>query len=251
MQKNVIRPEPKPKIVALWAVARSVSTAFEKTFSQHSDTEIVHEPFADVYYFSKWRRSDRFGDCPAQHEYSSSMAIGAIMSKVAGLIFFKDMAFQALPYIGKDFLASAMNTFIIRPPMETMASIYKQNFIVTEEEFGFTALERMFSIVTEELKQSAIIVEANRFRSNPQQVLSKYCQCLGIDFEPKMLEWETGSLKPWKPHEIEFQAQWHQTLENSTTILAPTEVKVTIRPEDVEIVERAGKIYAQLSPYFL
>lgn len=53
----------KTKTVALWASPRCVSTAFEKTFSQRSDTGIVHEPFCDVYYFSQWRISDRFGDC--------------------------------------------------------------------------------------------------------------------------------------------------------------------------------------------
>ncbi|MBC6478732.1 MAG: sulfotransferase family protein [Hormoscilla sp. GUM202] len=252
MQKNVERlGGTKPKIVVLWGVPRSISTAFEKTFSQRDDTEIVHEPFADVYFFSKWRRSDLFGDCPEHYEYSASMAMEAIMSKVAPLVFCKDMAFQALPYISKDFIGSAINTFIIRHPLETIASIYKQNVSVTEEEFGFTALDRIFSIVTNELGKQPIVVEANRFRRDSQQVLSQYCQSIGVDFEPQMLQWETGSLKQWKPHEIEFQAQWHQTLENSTTILAPTEVKVELHTEDVEMVERAIKIYDRLSAFAL
>jgi len=247
----VKQSKQKQKIVALWAAPRSISTAFEKTFSQRDDTQIVHEPFADVYYFSKWRRSNNFGDCQAQYEYSGTMAIEVIMSKVNDLVFFKDMACYALPYITKEFLGSVINTLIIRHPRETIASIYKQNVSLTEEEFGFTALKQMFSIITKDLGQQPIVVEANDFRSNPRQVLSKYCQSIGVDFDPKMLEWETGSLKSWKPHEIEFQAKWHQSLENSTTILTPTEVKVDIRPEDVEMIERAIKIYDELRCFAL
>jgi hypothetical protein len=58
-----------------------------------------------------------------------------------------------------------------------------------------------------------------------------------------MLNWEPGSLTNWQPHEIEFQAEWHQTLENSSTILPPTPVQLEPRPEDVELVNRATQIY--------
>ena len=159
------------------------------------------------------------------------------------------MAYQALPYIDHAFLATVTNTFILRPPMEILSSIYRQNITVSEEELGFTALEKIFSIVTKELEQTPIVIDAIQFRQNPQATLEQYCQRIHISFMPEMLVWETGQMKAWQSHEIEFQAKWHQTLENSTTILPPRVVTkdIIVRPEDREMLERANNIYKQLS----
>ena len=78
-----------PKTVALWATPRSVSTAFQKTFSQRADTTVIHEPFADVYYFSKWRRANTFGDCPERSDYSAAMAMELLKPLEEKLLFFK------------------------------------------------------------------------------------------------------------------------------------------------------------------
>ncbi len=213
------------KNVTLWAAPRCVSTAFEKTFAQRSDTEIVHEPFCDVYFFSQWRRSSRFGESPELLNYSSEQAIAQIRSKTAPLVFTKEHAYQALPYIDRDFLASSINSFILRHPLEVMGSWYRVKEYPTAEEFGFTALERIWQIVTEELKQKPILVEATHFRQNPEQILRKYCQEIGVEFDSQMLNWSNGQLREWSPREAQFHAKWHSTLDKSDTIMPPTETK--------------------------
>ena len=45
--------------VVIWAVPRSVSTAFEKALSRSQGVVAVHEPFTDCYYFGPTRRSSR------------------------------------------------------------------------------------------------------------------------------------------------------------------------------------------------
>jgi hypothetical protein len=112
--KNLQEVPTKTKLIALWATPRSVSTAFEKTFSQRSDTQIVHEPFCDVYYFSKWRVSDRFGDWSELENYSSSEAGNKINAsyKDKSVSFIKDHAYDVLPYVEPDFFKSLTNTFI-------------------------------------------------------------------------------------------------------------------------------------------
>ncbi len=115
------------KIVALWTCPRSISTAFEVAVSHSPKISIVHEPFTDVYYFSKWRKSDRFGECEPQKDFSPNLAIEEITKKREenSIVFFKEMAFQALPYISDDFLNEITHTFIIRHPQEVIASWYK------------------------------------------------------------------------------------------------------------------------------
>ncbi|MEM9924053.1 MAG: sulfotransferase family protein [Cyanobacteria bacterium P01_D01_bin.50] len=251
--QSIQQPATKTKIVTLWSAPRCVSSAFLKAFSQGPETAIVNEPFLDVYYFSKWRRSNRFGDCSEQHNYGTAQVIESIQSPTTPLVFIKEMAYQALPYIERDFLSNTINTFIVRDPREAIASWYRVPEYPTEEEFGFEALKKIWEIVTEELQQEPIVVEATKFRRNPEQILSRYCQSLGITFNPQMLKWEDGSLKQnqWKPHELESRVKWYKTLDNSTGILPPTKVEVEIRSQDIDMVERATIFYQRMCNFAL
>ncbi|NEQ83463.1 MAG: sulfotransferase family protein [Moorea sp. SIO2I5] len=238
------------KIIALWGAPRCVTTAFEKTFSQRPDTEIFHEPFSDTYYFSKWRRSNRFGDYRDKLNHDCATVIKEIQLKaqVMPIVFVKDFPFQVLPYLDEniqEFLGSVINTFIIRHPHEVLASLYKtkQKLIeqgfdpkFTEEEFGFNSLYKMFQIVTKELRQQPIVVEANRFRQNPKKILINYCQQIEITFTPKMLTWENGRLKQWNPHEAKIHDCYHETLNNTTQINPPKEINLQIRSEHLDMV---------------
>lgn len=244
--------ENQQKIVVLWAVARSISTAFEKTFLQRPDTAVVHEPYTAVYYFSKWRRATYEGDIEELLDYDAEAALQRIKSQEAPLIFVKEMAFMMLPYIDKNFVRSVTNTFIIRPPREVIASAYKGgNYLFSEEEFGFTSLAEMWKIVTEELGQEPILVESNRFRRHPQEVLSSYCDRIGVEFDPLMLDFKIHEL-PLMPYQEGSKSWWENAIK-STTIMPPpdTPVTVDIRPEHLDWVERAEKIYEKLAPFAL
>ena len=85
------------KTILLWSPPRCVSTAFEKTFSQRSDTVVVHEPFTDCYYFSRGRKSSFYGDCEELLDYDGNQAIQKIQLNSAPIIFCKELAFQGLP----------------------------------------------------------------------------------------------------------------------------------------------------------
>lgn len=251
--QSIVKCKKKyPKIVALWGIPRSGSTVFLKTFMQRSDTATLHSPSSDIYYFSKWRRSTSFGNRQDRQNYDIKSAVKEIQSKVAPLVFFKDMAYSVIPYIDKaykDFLGSIINTFIIRPPQEVITSLYKLYENFTEDEFGFSSLNEMYKIVTQELGQEAIVVDSNRFRKNPDHILTIYCKQIGVEFDPRMLHWEDGKLKQWEPQDYEYYTKWYKTLENSKGILPPTQVKINILPEHRKMVDRAEMIYERLSRF--
>ncbi|MEM6270027.1 MAG: hypothetical protein AAF998_11360 [Bacteroidota bacterium] len=56
---------PSPRIIDLWAIPRSASSAFERTFAQRSDT--YFEPFFNVYHFSSVRQATRLSEFPKAH----------------------------------------------------------------------------------------------------------------------------------------------------------------------------------------
>lgn len=250
---NIDSGNNNPKVVALWAVPRSSSNAFLKTFFQRTDTKAMHEPYTFIYYFSQWRRSTRWEEYSDYYNYDANAAFKTIQAAIddqkSGLVFFKELPYQVLPYVGdefKEFLSSIINTFLICHPKTAISSWYRINEAITHEEYGFDALDQMWQIVTQDLNQAPIVVETSRFRQNPEQVLKQYCQRIGVPFDPDMLNWQDGRLKPWTQREIEFHGKWHSTLDRSTRIMPPVEVEVDIQPQDLERYEQALKVYKKL-----
>jgi hypothetical protein len=232
------------RLIALWSVPRSVSTAFEKTFSRRPGTRIIHEPFTDCYYFGKERRSRRYGDRADRSAYNTSDALALILAESASVTFVKDLCFQAEPYVSRRFLEAATNTFMVRSPDAVLASLAPLKPDFTEEEFGFVPLARMWHRVVAELGHEPIVVDGDMFRTDPEAVLRQYCERTGLAFDRCMLHWENGRIREWSKGEEDSQAKWHYTLEHSTGIIPPSEscppVTVSIRPD---VYRRAKEIH--------
>ena len=85
----------KNKPVALWAVPRSISTAFERVFVERDDFEVLHEPFSASYYYGADRLSDRFADAEPKAEYTYERVAEDVFRPREERVFLKDMAYHA------------------------------------------------------------------------------------------------------------------------------------------------------------
>ncbi|MCP2342802.1 sulfotransferase [Actinomadura rupiterrae] len=207
--------------VALWAVPRSVSTALEKSLSQHPDVAPVHEPFTDCYYFSEHRRSGRYGDQPHKSAYGMADVRAQVGAIAAPVPLIKDLCFQAEPYVPDESLDAWTNIFVVRHPARVWLSLSRLKPDFTEDEFGFTALDRMWCRIVDDLGYPGRIVEGDRFRRDPRRVLRDLCDWLGLDFDARMTSWPDGRIRPWSPDERDSQEKWHRVLEASRGVLPP------------------------------
>ncbi|HEV2742057.1 MAG TPA: hypothetical protein VGV91_02770, partial [Rubrobacter sp.] len=113
------------KPIALWAVPRSISTAFERVFVEREDFEVLHEPFSDAYYYGPDRMSDRFADAEPKPEHSFEKVLQRVLEPQDKRVFVKDMAYQAKGVLSPDFAGRFVNTFIVRDPKYVLVSLYK------------------------------------------------------------------------------------------------------------------------------
>lgn len=233
------------RTIAIWGVPRSVSTAFEKTFTRLPGLRIVHEPFADSYYFGPERRSNRYGGVAEPNDYDHRRVLEDLEGETGETVVFKDLSFQAVHYVPDDLLARITNTFIVRHPDLVIDSLRRLKPNFTEEELGFESLSTMFERVTG-LGQQPTVVEGQTFRAEPEFVLRRFCSDVGIAFESDMLEWEDGRIRLWAPHEAESQAKWHATLEASAQIEPPLPVRPPAPVELGDMYERALAIYQRV-----
>src|ERR687894_270177 len=98
-----------PKPIALWAVPRSLSTAFERVFVERDDLEVLHEPFSASYYYSEERISDRYSDVEPKAEYNYENVLKEILEPREKRVFVKDMAYYVKGLMDREFVSQFRN----------------------------------------------------------------------------------------------------------------------------------------------
>jgi hypothetical protein len=178
--------------IALWAVPRSLSTAFERVFVERDDLEVLHEPFSVSYYYSEDRLSDRYSDVESKAEYNYERVLADILKPRRKRLFLKDMAYQAKGVMGPEFISNFVNTFIIRDPKYVLSSLFKMWPDFTLEETGYEELYWAFRYATE-AGEDPVVVDAMTFSENPAGILSAYCERVGIPFRANSLSWHEAA----------------------------------------------------------
>jgi hypothetical protein len=223
--------------VALWAVPRSISTAFERVFVERGDFKVFHEPFSASYYYSTERRSDRFAHHQPKEEYDHGRALKEILAPSEQPVFVKDMAYHVAGFITPEFVRNFRNTFIIREPRYVLASLHKMWPDFTFEEAGYEELYRLFAYALEE-GQEPVVVDASELSENPEGVVAAYCEKLGISHRPEALSWEPCEIPEWKMWE-----GWHDDAQQSTGIGKVSHEEVTLSGE-------LEAVYGRCLPYY-
>ena len=231
-------PEHRP--VALWAVPRSISTAFERVFVERGDFTVFHEPFAVSYYFSEERRSDRFADTEPEEQYNHEKVWAEIQDSDEKPVFLKDMAYYVADRLSPEFAARFTNTFIIREPREALASFHKMWPDFTPEEAGYEAVHRLFGYA-EQAGQEPVVVDAADLSEDPEGTVAAYCESLDIPFVPEALTWEPREVPEWRMWE-----PWHTDAQNSTGLGKISREEVELPEELVEVYERCRPYYEEL-----
>ena len=183
------------KPVALWAVPRSISTAFERIFVEREDFEVLHEPFSASYYYGQDRPSDRYSDVEPEEQYNYENVLQDVLKPRDRRAFVKDMAYHAKGLMGSGFVSNFVNTFIIRDPKYVVASLHKNWPDFTLEETGFEQIYNLFRYATEVNGEDVVVVDAMSFSENPAGILSAYCEHLDVPFDPDTLSWESREVR--------------------------------------------------------
>ncbi|CAA9422013.1 MAG: Similarity [uncultured Rubrobacteraceae bacterium] len=225
------------KPVALWAVPRSISTAFERVFVERGDFKVFHEPFSASYYYSPERRSDRFTDVEPKEEHCFAEVTNRLLAPSAKPVFFKDMAYYVSGSMTPEFVERFRNTFIIREPRAVLASFSKLWPNFTFEEAGFEELHRLFEY-TVELGQEPVVVDAADLSEDPETIVAAYCERIGVPFIPDALTWEPREVPEW-----EMWDEWHEDAQKSTGI-------GKLSREEVELSDELEEIARRCLPYY-
>ena len=206
------------RILALWCVIRSRSTAFERMMEQRGDHRCHHEPFGDVWY-----NGEQPG-CPPQRAQNPTPGL-TVESQLDRLlddartepVFFKDMAEYVVRFADDTFLRRFDHSFLIRDPARTIPSIFDRWPDFELSETGFAEQRLLFDRVTALRGTPPPVIDAEDLMADTPGMVAAWCEAVGIPYVPEALAWQAET----RGYSWYEGGSWHDNLRTSTGLEAP------------------------------
>ena len=234
--------------IAMWSGPRNLSTAMMRSFESRSDTFVSDEPFYGCFL------KESGADHPMRGEVIASMDCDwrSVMRSLAGdapdgspIWYQKHMWHHMTGPVGYGDFQGFRHAFLIREPERMIASYLRKREAAGFEDFGLEKQADFFEREAERLGQGPPVVDANDVLADPERLLSKLCDALGIGWDPAMLSWAPGR----RETDGVWAAHWYGTVEKSTGFGEPDSAAVELPPEAQRLAERCRPYYEALAAH--
>ncbi len=183
------------KILALWAIPRSTSTAFEWMMRQRGDMECMHEPFGEAWYQGEnplWPR------LTADSKRTKGLTLDSVMNDlmtraVKGPVFSKDFPHYIDHMWDPNLLSQFTHSFLIRDPAKTITSMYNKWPDFHEKEVGFPEQRALFDLISEMNGSPPPVIDSDDLLEDPHTMVRLWCEAVGIPFVSAALSWRPGA----------------------------------------------------------
>lgn len=231
--------------IAMWSGPRNLSTAMMYSFGARPDCAVVDEPFYGPYLrMTGLNHPMRDAILTARPEGAEEVAASLTGSIPGGKPHFyqKLMTQHMIPGMPRDWMADVVNVFLIRHPARVIASFGAKWDGFGLADIGFTQQTELFEHV-QALGQVPVVIDSADIRRDPEGMLRKLCNVIGLAFDPAMLHWPKGG----HPDDGIWAAHWYGAVHGSTGF-APAEGDLpALMGKAAELLEQALPHYERLA----
>ena len=183
------------KILALWAVPRSTSTAFEWMMRQRGDFHCLHEPYGEAWYQGEeplWPRAT------AHSLRTPGLTLSGVTEKLralgsTGAVFIKDFPHYIHSICDDDLLSLFRHSFLIRDPAKSIPSMYDKWPDFHEKETGFAEQRALFDRLADRHGAPPPVLDSDDLLADPEKMVGRWCAAVGIAHLPEALHWAPGA----------------------------------------------------------
>ena len=233
------------KILALWAVPRSTSTAFEWMMRQREDMTCFHEPFGEAWYRGEaplWPRVKK------DSLRLKGLTLGSVLENLKDTaceeaVFIKDFPHYISSILDDGFLDLFNHSFLIRDPAKTITSMYSKWPDFHKDEVGFKEQRNLFDYICDQSGSVPPVLDSDDLLENPSAAVKHWCEAVDIAFVPEALSWHPGAR-----NEVSWWdgGSFHANLRDSDG-LKPQERKYI---EISKAPDRVKRIYEKVLPHY-
>jgi hypothetical protein len=235
-----------PVRIAMWSGPRNLSTTMMRSFGARADTAVVDEPFYAAYLAITGLNHPVTDEILKAHEADPARVAAALTGPVPGgrrVFYQKHMVHHMVPDIPMDWAGGIeRHVLLVRHPARVIASYAAKMETVSLEAIGVPQSAALHAGLTRQLGAPVPVVDADRILVDPEGVLTRLCETLGIGFDPAMLTWPSGPRAEdgaWAPH-------WYDSVWRSTGFGAPPGALPVHTGEAAGIEEEALAVYEHL-----
>ena len=206
--------------IAMWSGPRNLSTAMMYAFGARRDFAVVDEPFYAAYLAQTGLDHPMRNEIIASQPTDPQEVISGLLGPVPGgrpHYYQKHMTQHMIPGIQRDWVHEVTNVFLIRHPARVAASFSAKYDNPTLADIGFTQQLELHQML-KAAGQSPVIIDSGDIRRDPEGMLRRLCDAIGLEWDAAMLSWPRGG----HPDDGVWAAHWYGAVHGSTGF-APAE----------------------------
>ncbi len=234
--------------IAMWSGPRNLSTAMMRSFDSRRDTFVSDEPFYGCFLKDSGAEHPMRDVVIAAMDCDWQSVMRTLQSDPRGawrVWYQKHMWHHMTGPIGYADFEGFTHAFLIRKPERMIASYLRKREAAEFEDFGMDRQAEFFERESDRLGRAPAVVDANDVLADPEGVLARLCQAVGIAWDPSMLRWTPGRRAtdgPWAPH-------WYAAVEESTGFGPPESDEVALPDEARRVADRCRPYYDRLAAH--
>lgn len=231
--------------IAMWSGPRNLSTAMMYAFGARADMAVVDEPFYAAYLRETGLEHPMRAEVLASQSTDPACVAATLIGSNPGKkphYYQKHMCQHMLPNVPRDWMTNVMNVFLIRHPARVIASFAAKYENPTLTDIGFSQQSELYDHVLS-LSQKPVIIDSSDIRANPEVMLRKLCDAVGLDWDPAMLSWPKDGHPDdgvWAPH-------WYGAVHGSTGFAGPEGSLPKLNGKAAELLDEALPHYERLA----
>ena len=205
--------------IAMWSGPRNLSTAMMYSFGARPDFAVVDEPFYAAY-LALTGLDHPMGDAIiASQPTDPAQVVHGLLGPIPDgkpHFYQKHMSQHMIPGIPRDWITDVVNVFLIRHPARVAASFSAKYENPTLPEIGFTQQVELYDQLNA-AGARPVVIDSHDIREDPETMLRRLCDVIGLEWDPAMLSWPAGGHKSdgvWAAH-------WYGSVHASTGFAGP------------------------------
>lgn len=195
--------------IAMWSGPRNLSTAMMYAFGNRADFAVWDEPFYAPYLKATGANHPMRDEIIATHEADTAVVAKRCVDTIPVQkphFYMKHMPHHMIEGFPLDWAKECVNVHLIRHPARVIASYGAKRDEMTLEDIGFHQQSALYDQI------GGLVIDSADIRADPEAMLRKLCDAIGLAFDPAMLHWHAGPRAAdgvWAKH-------WYNAVHQST-----------------------------------